>query len=205
MLAHSKRPMEAAIKPHLRGIVRTAARISPPGSKNVSGVGAKKAGERVVASQIRAIFTPTRSVKRATVSRGEMQAIHHSRRVIRADGVWVRRPTEPIYVMAADLTGYVKEVQGHVGRFAGGFQPSARALGITLPAWMSRHGSRGRYVIEERTSMISFRVINEENYRFLGFENRMRYAVTYQARRIERMLDHYLQEQARRAGMRLAA
>lgn len=202
LLEGTTRGAEDALRPHVRGIVRTAAEITPPASRGVTGVAAKKAGEKAVTRDILRVFEPTRSAKKADTAGSSIPMIHGRHKQLSNGCFRTRNPGKKFVVLSRELNAYIREVKGDVGKLAGGFQPAAQALGFSLAAWMARHGTPGRYVFEVTSSRITVRILNEaDGYRVPKMKALMSYALDYQANKIDRMLEDYLAKQARAAGL----
>lgn len=200
LLENSKKDAPEALKPHAKGIVRTAAEITPPGGHGVKGVAAKKRGEATMTGDILAVFEPVRVARFVDTPSSSIRSIHDKARTGKGGRV---RPVTPRHkVLGKDLRAYIKERKKDVGFLAGGFQFAARRLGFSLPAWQSRHGSPGGYVLKVTSSRITIRIINEVEYagHVAKLDGLLKWALNAQAKKIDRMLEDYQQKQFQKAG-----
>lgn len=202
LLENSKKDAPEALKPHMKGIVRTAADIAPPGGHGVRGTAAKKRGEATLTGDILAVFEPVRAARLVDTESSLIPALHRQARTAKGGRVSPVRPRHR--VLSKDLRAYIKEKKKDVGVLAGGFQTAARRLGFSLPAWMARHSSPGGYVLKVTSSRITIRIINKVD--FAGdvhkLDGLLKWSLNAQAKKIDRMLEDYQAKQFRKAGFR---
>lgn len=182
-----------------KGFIKDIVGITPPASKGVAGMAAKKAGEAAVERDIAAIAIPVDGVPRA--GKGDLFAWHQSK--------WqngrIRSNGEQIAVNRADYNAIVRTLKALVGFLAAGWNAAAQKLGVKLPAWVKRHGSKfGEHRITETPTRVSIELSNVVG--FVGdvkaYDRRVQMAVNYQAKKMQRQCNALLRKRLRKAGFK---
>lgn len=182
-----------------KGFVKDIVGITPPASKGVAGIAAKRAGEAAVERDIASIAIPVDGVPRA--GKGDIFAWHKSK--------WqngrIRSNGEQLAVNRADYNAMVRTLKALVGFLAAGWNAAADKLGVKLPAWVKRHGSKfGEHRITETPTKVSIELSNVVG--FVGdvkaYDRRVQMAVNYQAKKMQRQCDALLKKRLRKAGFK---
>lgn len=183
-----------------KGFVKDIVGITPPASKGVAGIAAKKAGEAAVERDIANIAIPVDGVPRA--DKGDIFAWHKSK--------WqngrIRSNGEQLAVNRADYNAIVRTLKALVGFLAAGWNAAAQKLGVKgIPAWVKRHGSQfGEHRIIETPTRVSIELSNVVG--FVGdvkaYERRVQMAVNYQGKKMQRQCDALLKKRLRKAGFK---
>ncbi len=198
----TRRSSSAVLKRAMRGATRRVIAVSPPGwqdtqgSRQTLGRDAYQAGAVKIRRQMLAVLAP-RTLKRKRRERWpDVISTYRARRVFRNNGVGVRisKGPGPAYVDRVKFNLLLDEKKGRIGRFAAGWAAGAGALGVPLPAWVSRHGAGGGMVrMNLVTSRMSITVANfgagaPHNVR-TEMRRRIPYALRYQAAAMQREVD----------------
>lgn len=108
-------------------------------------------------------------------------------------------------VAFADYQRFTKVLQKNVGILASGWNAAAIKLKVSVPAWVKRHGDGGGSIeiVEARGS---FRLVLSNEVQFVGnvkdYERRIQKAIDYQARKLDRQIDHLVKKAIRAGGFR---
>lgn len=190
-----------------RGFVRDVVKITPPGKAGVSGTAAKKAGEAGIIKGIASIL-----VAAGKKSHGPFEdpaQVHARARNPRTGRVDKRvltgslRGSGKVEIAAADLRAFQKKMLALVGILAAGWNDAAKHLGVSLPAWVKRHGaSNGSVVVKSSDTAFSITLNNEVKFveGVKGYERRVSWAVKNQQRKMDRRADFLLKKAIREAG-----
>lgn len=197
---HSKRSSGDVLKQQAKLFVRDIVSITPPGhavgrssSTGTTILGAaasKKAGESAVRSDLaRTVFEARNGGDPATI---------HARARSKRTG---RVPRSQRPAAARGVARYRALMLSRVGILASGWSAAARALGLSLPAWISRHGtSRGSVGIHLTGGDLEISVTN--SVRFAGtvrdMHRRMQWALDNRAAQMFKQLEDFAQKQARK-------
>jgi hypothetical protein len=107
-------------------------------------------------------------------------------------------------VAAKGFAAYRAQVLARVGRMAAGLKSAASKLGAKLPAWITRHNSSGFATVRTDGSRVDVTIGNATVYPRLAnaLERRAQAALSKRSRAINRRVDYFLKQNARRAGFR---
>lgn len=188
------------LKQQARGFVRRVIDMTPPGSERVRGASAKRQGEMAVRADMRKLFTPRRFKVKTKAKHTDLAALHKRHRNQRG-----RVNGRPRYsVKTEDFRTYEKEMLAQIGTLAAGWNAAARALGVRVPAWISRHGSRYG-TVEIRLSGNTIWITVSNKVPFVGsvgdLSRRVQFALNAQADAMERQIKVLLAKAAKKAGL----
>lgn len=198
----SKREGKVFVEEQVRGFIRNLLDVTPPNRGSRRGVAARKAGERAVAADIRAVFRGVSDEKRAEVkSFSEMEQALKARR--KPGSMRVRPGGTKIRAQSAMIRELVKMRKARVGNLASAWASAARGLGkIRVPGWIARHSAPGstRFTISEER--LSAQVVNAVEWasNVDGITRRVRAALQMQTRAMERRLDFFVNQARKRSG-----
>lgn len=165
----ANRGFNEAFRQGVAGMVRRAAAITPPASRNSArgnageDVAANRArltkddqarGMNAVAADIFAVFAglgTSGSRKKRAASVEEIKRIHDRLFERKTPGRRLRsdRPNGDRYVVDEDaLAQFRKRQERKVGYTASGWKAGARALGVSLPGWVNRQNASGSATIQ---------------------------------------------------------
>ena len=106
-------------------------------------------------------------------------------------------------VATRDFLRFIKVLQSNVGWLAAGWNPAAKLLGVSLPAWIRRHtGAAGNAVEVDAAGKFRLTLSNEVGFvgNVRGYEHRIDRAIGYEANKLNRQADFLLRKSLRRAG-----
>ena len=198
------KPIQQVMKTAAAQFLRRVIGITPP-AKGKADSKAKKAGEEAIAVDLAKIMVPAaRRIKRVLE---EPQDVWERFRKGGNGRVNPRNLQRKIAVDKAKLRALQKELQSRVGTLAAGFNAAANSLGVSLPAWIRRHGSSyGAINIVPTTHGI--RITIQNRVRFAGdvkdLQRRMQYALNQTGKSIvERQIPAALKRLASQAGFKV--
>jgi hypothetical protein len=158
------------------------------------------------------------NIEEVILSYGKMKAFHQARRtrsgkvmkVNRAATTGIRkrdlRGLDTGMVRAADFKKYLKEVESEIGKLLSGWSAAAKRLGLTVPAWVSRHGSeRGEISVETSGRTLKVRITNAVKFvsNVWNLERRVNDALANRAKQMDKQVENYaVQKAAKRAGFK---
>lgn len=183
--------------------------ITPPASPGVTGVQAKKQGERAIDRDLAHVFAGVRI-------QGKRRELHPDVAGIHARLFAGKRPGTPLrsdrgrtryFVDASKLKALSKALKARVGKLASSWLVSANRLGVRAPAWISRHGAGpGSVKVNLRAPRyeIEMSINAGNNAPVAELERRVAYAVRYTEGRLERVIAGTIAANARSAGFRAA-
>ena len=206
-LRTSKRAAGVVLKEQARGVLRKVVDWTPPGGKGAQGSGAKKRGEAAVERDILKLMRPVKTFGRDTdalraagmfidtPSNESPAAIHKANR---SKTGRVRRKLSPkIAVKSSDLRRYIASKKKMVGFLASGWKAAAAKLGVSLPAWITRHAGSGGGQIKSSSTAVEVTATNSvKNAPSLDMERRVQSAIDSQAAAMVRRLEHFAVKQA---------
>lgn len=185
-----------------KGFVKDVISISPPASKGITGQAAKKRGEAGIVADVAKLLIPAQNPTGANAkARGELWQFHkaHFRggRVRIADA-------ERAVARPQDIAWLVRTLQKLVGWLAAGWNAGAVKLGVTVPAWVKRHGSRfGEHEITVTATRVRIELSNTVG--FVGdvkaYDRRVQAAINYQGKKMQRQSDALLKKRLKVAGL----
>lgn len=197
-MADSKKPKRDVLKQRTKLFVRDVVKNTPP---NHDAKFDPKAGRARVSADLAKIFRP---VKKGGIS--DPAAVHKRnrnrqgrvRRSLKTDKGDRRFPVQ-------SLKAYANSVLARVGILASGWNAAAVALGLSLPAWISRHGTKyGRVKVKFTTTGGSITVTNAVRFAgdVRGIDRRVQWALDNQARQMDKIMDDYaVKKSAKKAGL----
>jgi hypothetical protein len=97
-------------------------------------------------------------------------------------------------VLDTEYRSYVAAQQQKVGILAAGWNPAAEELGVSRPAWISRHGAgHGHCSIQFEGEKLSILISNDVRYanRVADLQARVQKALDWQARDMNRRVDDF--------------
>jgi hypothetical protein len=210
----SRRAAGIVLKEQARGVLRKIVDWTPPGGKGAQGSAAKKRGEAAVERDILKLMRPLKTFGKDTdalraagmfieePSTESPPAIHKANRTKTGR---VRRKLSPkIAIKASDLRRYIAAKKKMVGFLASGWRSAAAKLGVSLPAWISRHSGSGGGMIKSTSTAIEVTATNSvRNAPKLDMERRVQSAIDSQAAAMIRRVENFaVREAARQAGFR---
>ena len=126
-------------------IVKNIVDITPPASGKADSA-AKKAGENAIVGDLLKIAQPVQGITRKQArdvlanAADLMQA--HAQAINAVGRVNPRNRREKLQVLSADFIKVTALLGKRVGWLAAGMNAAAAKLGIKLPGWISRHGTK---------------------------------------------------------------
>lgn len=188
---YSRKSGESLLRAQARLFVRDVVRITPPNQGRMS----KQKGDAAVRVDLSRILKPSRRAN------AEDAASVHAR--MRRRNGRVDRRYNP--VPARNVAAYRRQVLANVGILASGWNAAAVALGLNLPAWITRHGTKYGS-IKVQFSWVRLVITISNMVRFAGavrgMERRLQSALDRRARALRKQVAHYLKRDARRAGFK---
>ncbi len=198
----SSRGGEEILKQQAKLIGEKAINLTPPGKEGVSGLAARRLGDKSVEASLNMLFRPEMKGGKSPAQRAEIDAntaamnqIHQQHRNRR--GRVSRSLGKNKYkVWKTDFTRYQRETKKRVGKLAHGWASAAGKLGVKLPAWIARHtGERdGSIRISVTDTEIAVTMKNDVEYAsdIRGIQNRLDRAVRLQESALIRQLNNLL-------------
>lgn len=187
-----------------KGVLKTSIKHTPPASAQRTGRDAKRQGEAAIVRDLQRVFEPVDLKGTREETHPDVRALYLSHRQSRGNRWSVRLPGKAkFYVDRRKMTALMKELWKGVGALGAAFAPAAKALGVTLPAWMKRHG-------EGRGGRIKIRITNTAhpyievtakmpNARIAAdVQRRVDWAVAEETRKMDRQWQNYLKRQQER-------
>ncbi len=104
------------------------------------GSAAKKAGEGAIIADLARVMVA--AARRKGVKLGDPAEIHKRLRDPRTGRIDPRNLQQPYSVDAGALRTLKRDLLNRVGELAAGWNAGAQKLGVKLPAWVARHGSK---------------------------------------------------------------
>lgn len=181
--AARKAPMKTA-----RAFVRRVVEITPPGSAGRTGLAARRQGERRIDADLKGIFVPTILKGKRPEQWPDVEGIYEQF-MSQRKGRGGPRLGKKYFVDPRKLAALRAKLYGRVGFLAGGWNAAARELGVTLPAWIARHGTEhgaGRILVDP--DGIRILLTNAVTYSadVDGYARRVQAALDYVAAGMER-------------------
>ena len=184
-----------------RGFVKEVVAITPPASKGKRGGAAKKAGEGAIIVDLARVMVA--AARRKGVKLGDPAEIHKRLRDPRTGRINPRNLQHPYPVDASALRALKRELLKRVGELAAGWNAGAQKLGVKLPAWVARHGSK-RSAAAVINTFTRFRIILTNAVKYVtnveSYDRRIQSAITIQGRKMQRRAEFLLTRALRRAG-----
>ncbi len=182
--------------------------ITPPAGNGVSGVAARQQGEGAIDRDVAAVFIPVRLKGKRKERWPEVEAIHAERFASKHGGKpMTRGRAQAYYVDAQKLRDVRRLLYGRVGALASGLVAACNRLGVLVPSWIARHGSRrGSVRVQLAGPKKVIEIVNDVpgDSPVGEVERRTQQAVDYATSRMQREIEHLLARDAQRAGFRAA-
>jgi len=189
---NSKRTKKEILRQQAKLFIRDVVKITPP-NKNFGYN--KPGGEAAIRNDLGKLFF---SSPRGITDPGSAHRQHRN-----SQGRVGGRIENKIAVKG--LAAYRKKIFAKVGILASGWNAAARRLGLVLPAWISRHGTRrGRVVIKTDATGMSIEVVNSVRFAgdVKGIDRRIASALRNRARQMDKQMDAFaVKRAAREAGL----
>lgn len=187
--------LAALMKQSAARIVKNIVDITPPASGKADA-SAKKRGESAIVADLLKLAQPvqgegiTRAQKRELfASADELLAMHQ--RAAKQLGRIARRGGKRVEVEARDFTRVAAILGKRVGWLAAGLNAAASQLGVKLPGWVTRHGTKyGTIKIEFSAS--KFRIAIGQNVPYAddakGYAQKFDFAFAREIRTLQKMM-----------------
>ena len=197
----SKRPVVDLMKRAAGGVVRRVVSVTPP-AKGKTDSGAKKRGEGTILSDLSRVMLPVTPKRgQALEDPVEVYRLTRNPRTGRVNGRF--RKKRP--VSRAEFNALKRKLFAKVGHLAAGFNEAAEKLGVSMPAWIKRHGN-SHGVITIKVTPTNIRISFSNKVGFVdnvdGLERRLQWAVDVEAKSIDRQVAAILKKEAAKAGFK---
>ncbi len=184
-----------------RGFVKEVVAITPPASKGKRGSAAKKAGEGAIIADLARVMVA--AARNKGVKLADPAEIHKRLRDPHTGRVNPRNLKQPYPVDASALRALKRELLKRVGELAAGWNAGAQKLGVKLPAWVARHGSKRSSAAVLNTFRV-FRIILTNAVKYVtnveSYDRRIQLAINIQGKKMQRRGEFLLTRALRRAG-----
>ena len=184
-----------------RGFVKEVVAITPPASKGKRGSGAKKAGEGAIIADLARVMVA--AARRKGVTLGDPAEIHKRLRDPHTGRINPRNLKGPYPVDASALRALKRQLLARVGELAAGWNAGAEKLGVKLPAWVARHGSKRSSAAVINTFRV-FRIILTNAVKYVtnveSYDRRIQSAINIQGKKMQRRAEFLLTRALRQAG-----
>jgi len=184
-----------------RGFVKEVVAITPPASKGKRGSGAKKAGEGAIIADLARVMVA--AARRKGVTLGDPAEIHKRLRDSHTGRINPRNLKSPYPVDASALRALKRQLLARVGELAAGWNAGAQKLGVKLPAWVARHGSKRSSAAVINTFRV-FRIILTNAVKYVAnvesYDRRIQSAINIQGKKMQRRAEFLLTRALRQAG-----
>jgi hypothetical protein len=183
-----------------RGFIKRVVAVTPP-SSGTANKAAQKAGETTIKADLAKLFIPVQLKGKFPERWPDLAKLHDAARTNRGRV----RATQRYFVDQRKLAALQKVLISRVGLLAAGWNAAAEKLGVSLPAWIRRHGT-GNGFVEIVVSPKGITVTMRNAVPFVdavdGFDRRAQAALNYQAAAMERRTQYMIEKTARQAGFR---
>lgn len=129
-------------------VVRKVVSITPP-SKGETNKESQTRGEATILGDISKLAVPTvvdgatkKQMREVLIGMDQLLAVYKASRKNSSGRVNPRSRKEKLHVSQSDFNKLLRMQQKLVGHLAAGWNAAAEQLGIRLPAWIRRHGTR---------------------------------------------------------------
>ncbi len=226
--------MKATVPQEARGFVKDIIAISPPASKRNTGTAAKKAGEASIDADLAGLFAgvvlkgtrtipllfgqadppvekkppyhvPTKEVH------PDVRAIYLRRKDKRSEwsGLWgriTRGQRAKFYVAREKLEALAKALKAKVGSLAAGYNAAAQRLGVPVPGWIARHGSRyGSVQVRQTSSSLVVIIANSIHFaRAQKLHELAAYCAYVRQKKLDRRMPYLVKAALKKAGLKVA-
>lgn len=153
----TKRKSEAVLKETARGLMRHIIDETPPGGRGRGGRGqaAKSSGADRVRRGVGRVLAGVPAKDAEIKGESAIAAAHKAGRNHRA-----KPPRLRIRAPKSELAAYVRKKIAKVGTVVSGWGKAAVALGVSLPAWIKKHGNKGNFHLKLTATGIRIRIQN---------------------------------------------
>lgn len=190
-------------------IVKNIVDITPPASGKAD-TAAKKRGENAIVSDLLKIAQPvqgiTRKQAREVLASADELMQAHARAINAVGRVNPRSRKEKLQVLSADFVKIAALLGKRVGWLAAGMNAAAGKLGIRLPAWISRHGTKFG-IIHIEFSATRFRIQLGQNVPYAtnvkGYARKFDFAFKREVGTLQKMIKAITNKAHARARARL--
>lgn len=146
-LARSK-PVQDVMRSAAGQVIRTVVDVTPP-AKGKADKSAQARGEAAIAADVAKLAIPVtvqgasrRQASTLVASVAEFMAVYEKARVNSSGRVNPRNRKEKLFMDQRDYLKVLRDLMKLVGLLASGWAAAAEALGVRLPAWIRRHGTK---------------------------------------------------------------
>ena len=201
-LAKTK-PVQTVMRQAAGQVVKRVVSVTPP-AKGKADAAAKKAGETTIENDIAKLMVPAAArIKRKLSDPASLHARARDGRTGRVKrGSKVRAA-----VVKAELLALRRSLKLAVGTLAAGWNAAAQELGVKLPAWITRHGTKhGIIKIDVSKNGIRIYLANDVGFvdNIPDLERRLQWAVNVVAKNIiEKQLPNAVKNAGRKAGFKV--
>lgn len=204
LVAFPSRDLPKFVDQQFKGVMATIIDLTPPGSRGVKGVAARRQGEETLTADIVSVFrvVPAKGAPKGV----DMKSEHFKRRIRRGRAAGVANYADRPAVTQARLDRYVRERKKFVGTLASGWRPAASLFKIPLAAWVARNngsGSARKFVNDHRIAVTATNAVSYASK--VGMYKRMNVALGAQTNKIRRRLKHLFDQSVRRTGLKVTA
>jgi hypothetical protein len=184
-------------------VVKRVVSVTPP-AKGKADIAAKKAGELTIDNDIAKLMVG--AAKRVKRELQNPASLHTKARDSRTGRVNPRSRKVKAAVEKAALNELRRKLKLAVGTLAAGWNAAAQELGVKLPAWIARHGTK-HGIIKVQVSKTGIRIYLANTVGFVDnipdLERRLQWAVNVVAKNIiEKQLPNAVRNAGRRAGFK---
>jgi hypothetical protein len=183
--------------------------ITPPAKNGAQGTNAKKLGEKAILRDLNRVFAGVKLKGKQKERHPDVSGIHRRHFIAKKPGKPMRSDSgdQKYFVDERKLTKLKRTLFASIGKFASGWAKSASSLGVSIPAFVRRHGgmSRGSYRQNLRAPRyeIEMTLNAPRNSPAEEMERRVRYALTYTQGRIRRAIEGALKADAAKSGLKV--
>jgi hypothetical protein len=184
----AKREKKDAVRMVAKGFVKDIVAVTPPGSKDVEGKKAQKQGEASIRLDLARIMVVPEKGALKGPGPESASSVHKAQRNPSDGRVYALRKGKRKPVDAAQLRALEKLLFSRVGFLASGWNSMAIRLGVNLPAWVKRHGTKAGIVKVVETDT-RFRIEGVNGTAYVGnvkdYLRRIDWTVGLQATKLE--------------------
>ena len=195
---NSKKSSREILDQQAKLFVRDVMRITPP---NTGGKGGRAQGTGKVRADLKRLFRPVKDNSKDAQS--GLESIHAANRDSRGR---VRKKVTRVPVRRSEYQAFLKKQLEEVGKLLSGWSAAAKRLGLTVPAWVSRHGSeRGDISVETSGRTLKVRIENAVRFatNVPGLERRVNDALANRAKQMNKQVENFaVQAASKKAGFK---
>ncbi len=199
---HAKKSRRELAEEAARGFVKEVVALTPPASKGKRGSAAKKAGEGAIIADLARVMVA--AAQRKGVKLADPAAIHKRLRDPQTGRMNPRNLQHPYPVDASALRALKRDLLKRVGELAAGWNAGAQKLGVKLPAWVARHGTKRSSAAVINTFRV-FRIILTNAVKYVtnveSYDRRIQSAINIQGKKMQRRAEFLLKRALTRSGL----